>query len=102
MVVLGEVAVSRERGSPVLEIVRGLLIRSTEGHGGLQGYFAHQKTPTPLGPPRTLGIGRRKDPMGVRFLVSKGTLMTPLYRFAEEKTGWERVRSDRGLAQDHT
>ena len=25
----------------------------------LQGYLAHKKTPTPMNPPRTLGIGLR-------------------------------------------
>ena len=41
----------------------------------LQGYLAHKQTPTPLGLPRTLGIGLRQGPRGVRFLVSE----VPLY-----------------------
>ena len=41
----------------------------------LQGYLAHKKTPTPLGPPRTLGIGLRYGPRGVRSFVSE----LPLY-----------------------
>ena len=39
-----------------------------------QGYLAHQKTPTPQDPPRTLGIGLRKSPNGMRFLVSEVAL----------------------------
>ena len=38
----------------------------------VQGYLAHEKTHTPLGPPRTLGIGL--GPSGVRFFVSEVTL----------------------------
>jgi len=43
----------------------------------LQGYLAHKKTPThPWDPARTLGIGLRQGPRGVRFLISE----VPLYR----------------------
>ena len=41
----------------------------------LQGYLAHEKAPIPLGTPRTLGIGLRKGPKGMCFLVSE----VPLY-----------------------
>ena len=48
MVPLGGGAVSYERGTPVK--VHGL-------REALQGYLAHEKKPSPQGPPRTLGIG---------------------------------------------
>jgi hypothetical protein len=38
-------------------------------------YLAHKKTPTSEDPPRTLGIGLRYGPKGMRFLVSE----VPLY-----------------------
>ena len=34
----------------------------------LQGYLAHKKTPSPIGPPRTLGIGLRYGPRFFFFL----------------------------------
>ena len=44
----------------------------------LQGYLAHQKTPTPL---ESLGIGLRQGPREVRFLMSE----VPLYRGYSDK-----------------
>ena len=41
----------------------------------VQGSLAHDKTPTPWDPLRTLGIGLRKSSRGVRFLNSE----IPLY-----------------------
>ena len=41
----------------------------------IQGYLTHKQTPTPRGPPwdpqRTLGMGLRQSPRGVRFLMSE-------------------------------
>ena len=37
----------------------------------VQGYLAHAETPTPLGPPKTLGIGLQQGPGRARFLVSE-------------------------------
>ena len=43
--------------------------------GGLiQGYLASKKHPPPYDPPRTLGMGLRQGPRGVRFLISKVSL----------------------------
>ena len=47
----------------------------------LQGYLAHQKRPPPQDPPRTLPIGLRWGPRGVRFLVSE----VPLYSGGSSK-----------------
>ena len=41
---------------------------------GAQGYLAHTKTPTALETSKTLGIGLRQGPRGVRFLVREVAL----------------------------
>ena len=40
----------------------------------LQGYFAHEKMPTPYDPPRTLSIGLQQGPRGSLLLMSEVTL----------------------------
>ena len=51
----------------------------------LQGCLAHKKMPTPLGPPRTLGIGYGRILGGMWFLVSEVPLYwTRLVQFALE------------------
>ena len=49
----------------------------------LQGYLAHKKKRTPLGPPRTPGIGLRLGPRGVCFLVSEVPLYGIVFHRAE-------------------
>ena len=42
---------SEERASAVLSVMSQLASSPVETHDALQGYLAHKKTPTPLGPP---------------------------------------------------
>ena len=39
--------------------------------GVVQGYLAHMKTPTPLGPPQGLGMVLLQGPRGRRFLLGE-------------------------------
>ena len=56
MVALGRGGVSYGRGTPVLEVagVRRPVVRIS-----IQGYLAHMKTPTPLGPPQDSMNGQK-------------------------------------------
>ena len=45
---------------------------------GVHGYLAHEKTPTPLRPPSTLGIGLWYGPRGWRFLMISYERGTPM------------------------
>ena len=60
-----------ERVYGVRSRVQGVCLRIRVLGLGVQGYLAYKKTPTPPGPPRSLGIGLRKGPRGVRFRVSE-------------------------------
>ena len=74
---MSQVPLYRHAGSSCTGLYRGtsLIKKSTpkDPTGGLclQRYLAHKKTPTPLAPPRTLGIALRWGPRGVRFLGSE-------------------------------
>ena len=69
MVVLGGVAVSYERGTPVVAVhipTPGLL------RPGLQGYLAHQNPPPPQDPAVALCPGSYGDPRGVGVSYERG------------------------------